>query len=239
MRTTLTASALMLAGVLAGVLAGPAPSAHAQVVFSNLSNNGFFTPFSANTAPGTRFGDSGWLTPPGAAPTTLTEITLGLVVAGGSLAGSTDIVFTFNDGDPSGLVFGPGTTLYSTTISNVALPASPVTGGPAFFNLTIPLPGVVTSGNFNNIGWSVGVENFAYAGQFGFQCSTASGQTAGFYTNNASSFVPGSGWNLFSFGSDPNRGVANFVATVSIPSPGAVGLLGVAALAAARRRRRR
>ena len=38
-------------------------------------------------------------------------MTLGLATIGGDLPGSTDLVFTFNDGDPSGLVFGSGATL--------------------------------------------------------------------------------------------------------------------------------
>ncbi|MBC8109078.1 MAG: hypothetical protein H7Z14_21005, partial [Anaerolineae bacterium] len=180
------------------------------------------------------YGDSGWIGS-GGGPYALTSITLGLIVDGGTVDGSTDIKFTFNDGDPSGLVFGPGTQLYSTTINNVTLPATEF--NPVKIALTIPLPSVLTSGGFNNIGWSIGVQNFNYDGEFGFQCAAASGQLVGFYTNNAS-FYNGTNWSLFSFGADPNTGVANFVATVETPEPGSAMVAAIAGVTLIARRRR-
>lgn len=227
----------------AAIAAASVPAAFAQisdpdVVFENSFNNGFFTPFDASTSPGVRYGDSGWLSNPTDDTFKLTEITLGLMVFGGASgapAGTTDISFTFNDGDPSGLVFGPGTALFSTTVLGVVLPeAAPNTAVP--FSLTIPLPSIETSGGFNNIGWGVGVEGFSYDGSFGFQASTASGQSTGFFTANAS-FFSGSSWSLFSFGGDPETGVANFVAEIRIPTPASVALLIAASPAVLRRSR--
>lgn len=230
-------NALIVRAAIVGAVAALAGVASAQpVVFQNIRDNGYFTPFSSTFASGIRYGDSGWLTGPGNPGVGLYDITLGLAVVGSTLgAGTTDITFTFNDGDPSGQVFGPGSTLYSTTITNVTLPDS--NDGVAFFDLTIPLPGVVTSGGFNNIGWSIGVSNFNYSGSFGFQVSSAIGQQVGFYTSNAS-FYNGASWSLFSFGPDPVYGVANYVATVrQVPAPAAAGVLGLGVLAARRRRR--
>jgi hypothetical protein len=194
---------------MAGVLAAGSASAQ-SVVFNALSNNGFFTPFSSTNAGIVKYGDSGWLGF-GQPPQYLTSITLRLATFGSETPGTTDLIFTLNDGDPSGLLFGPGTQLYTTTIVGVELPAA--SGDPTYFDVTIPLPGVVTSGGFNNVGWSVGVSNYIYAGLFGFQCSSTLGQVAGFYTNNAS-FNDGSGWSLFSFGPDPVTGVANFAVQI-------------------------
>lgn len=218
-------------------LVASAGLANAQVVFQNSNDNGLFTPFSSTTPAGTRFGDSGWIGSGSDAPVALNNITLGLVVIGGTGAGTTNLTFTFNDGDPSGLVFGPGTTLYSTTVSNVALPDA--SSGPVLFNLTIPLLGTTTSGGFNNIGWSVGVSNFSFDGQFGFQCASSVSQSVGFYTNNASQYNPTtSSWSLFSFGANPTFGVANFVATVTVPAPASAVALGLGGVLACRRRRR-
>lgn len=218
-------------GLAAAALTSVSAMAGTTVVFDNFNNNGFFTPFNASTSPNIRYGDGGWLgnTQPSF---TLTRMVLGLVASNGSGAGSTDITFTFNDGDPSGQVFGSGAALWSTTIPNVQLPGG---AGPQFFSLEIDLPEIVTLGGFNNIGWSVGVSNFDYDGEFGFQASAANGQNLGFYTNNAS-FYNGSSWSLFSFGSNPNTGVANFVATIYTPEPTSAALLSLLALAAGRRR---
>lgn len=218
------------AGVLA--LSG---SAFGQVVFQNIQDNGFFTPFNSSTPSSVRYGDSGWFGSGSDAPVALNSITLGMAVFGGNSTGLTDLTFTFNDGDPSGLIFGTGAQLYSVTVSNVFLPAS--IAGPAFFNVTIPLPGVSTTGGYNNVGWSVGVSNFSYSGSMGFQCSSGFGQTVGFYTNLASSYN-GSSWSLFDFSPNPfPNQYANFVATITTPAPGAAGLLGLAGLVAMRRRR--
>ncbi|MBC8107486.1 MAG: hypothetical protein H7Z14_12915, partial [Anaerolineae bacterium] len=73
-------------------------SARADVVFQATNNNGFFTPFSSSTPAGVKYGDSGWIGS-GGGPYALTSITLGLIVDGGTVDGSTDIKFTFNDGD--------------------------------------------------------------------------------------------------------------------------------------------
>ncbi len=222
---------------LAIVCAAAAPAvASVTPVFQNVFNNGTFTPFNSSTSSSVRYGDSGWFGNGSSAPAQLCDITLGLAMFGSTRNGTTDITFTFNDGDPSGLVFGSGATLYSTTIFNVALPDASESSGPATFNLTIPLPGVVTGGGFNNIGWSIGVSNFDSDGSLGFQCSNGFAQPLGFYTNNAA-FNSGSGWSLFSFGPDPIFGVANFVATVTVPAPASFGLIGVAAVAGLRRRR--
>jgi hypothetical protein len=213
-----------------------AGSANATVVFQNTFDNGYFTPFSASTPSTVRYGDSGWFGSGSDAPIGLTSITLGFAVAGSTREGSTDLAFSFHDGDPSGLVYGTSATLFSTTIP-VTLPDASELGGPVFFSVTIPLTGVTTLGGFNNVGWSVSVSNFDSDGQFGFQCSSAFGQTAGYYTNNASRYN-GSNWSLFSFGSGA-FGVANFVAEIqAVPAPGAVAAFAALGLAAGRRRRR-
>jgi hypothetical protein len=183
----------------------------AEVVWQAIPDNGFFTPFNAGNASVVRYGNGGWLGGPDSPPVRLESITLELVVFASMTPGTTDIVFTFNDGDPSGLVFGSGKPLYSTTITGVKLPASP--GQEATFQLEIPLPTVMTAGGFNNVGWSVGLRNFDYAGQFGFAASSCKGQITGFYTNNAS-FFDGSQWSLFAFGQDPCSEIANFAATI-------------------------
>ncbi len=203
-----------------------------QIVFQNNNDLGWFTPFNSSTAAGTRYGDAGWLGGPGAAPVFMTGIRMQLATFGGSPAGSTDITFRFHDGDPAGQFFGPGTVLYSTTITGVTLPAS-AAGTPSYFDLYVPLPLVATAGNFNNVGWSIGVENFSYGGSMGFGVASASAQIVGFSTFNASTF-DGTSWSLFSFG-----GPANYVVEMTgVPTPGAAALLAVGGLAAARRRRR-
>lgn len=190
-----------------------AGSASAQVVFEAVHDNGFFTPFNSANASTVIYGDGGWIGTGSDAPATLGSITLGLAVYNSTSAGTTDIVFTFNDGDPSGLVFGSGATLYSTTIHGVTLPAT----GPAaqqYLTLTIPLPNVQTLGGYNDIGWSVALANYNYAGDFGFQVASCAGQLVGFYTNNAS-FYDGSAWSLFSFGQGC-FGVGDLVATIEL-----------------------
>lgn len=213
--------------------AAPSPEAGAAVVFQNSFDNGFFTPFNAGNAGVVKYGDGGWLSGFTSDTYTLTKITMGLATFGGTFNGGATLHFTLNDGDPSGLVFGPGTQLYATS-----LPIS-LGAGTNFFDVEVPLPNVVTSGGFNNIGWSISVSDYQYDGQFGVQCSSAFGQFTGFYTNNAS-FYNGSSWSLFSFGGDPITGVANYVATIEgfiTPAPGAVVFAGIAAAGALRRRR--
>lgn len=222
-----------LAAAVGGVIALGASVSSGAIVFDAQNSGGFFTPFNSGNASTVKYGDGGWLSGSGPDTYTLTSITLRLATFGGNgiTGGTTDLNFTFNDGDPSGLVFGPGTTLYSTTVTGLSLPANP-SGFATFFDVTIPLPNVVTSGGFNNIGWSMGLSNYNYDGQFGVQ--TSGFQAVGFFTSNAS-FFNGSSWSLFSFG-----GPANFAAEISgfvTPAPGAVGLMGVAGLVAARRRR--
>lgn len=210
-------------------------SASATTVFQNTFDNGYFTPFNSTTSSAVRYADSGWFGFGSDSPVGLQSITLGLAVTNSSRAGSTDLAFTFNDGDPAHLDFGSGVELYSSTV-HINLPDTSEAGGPAFFTVTIPLPGVVTGGGFNNVGWSVGVSNFDSDGSFGFQCSSAFGQNLGFYTNNAA-FFNGSSWSQFSFGGGA-FGVANFVAEINaVPAPAAA--LPLAGLAIAGRRRRR
>ncbi|MEM1329912.1 MAG: hypothetical protein AAGG07_05070 [Planctomycetota bacterium] len=228
---------MMIRSALAvAALAVTAP-AHAQVVFQNANDNGVFLPFSSSTAAGTIYADSGWLS--GTLPPvtfSLGNITMGM--AGNSNnAGTVDLRFTFNDGSPSGLVFGSGNELFATTLNDVAIPAAGEEGI-ALFDLSIDLPSIETLGGFNNVGWSVEVIDMDYDGDFGFQVASAGAQSVGFFTNNATFFDPNAGsWSQFAFGSDPNTGVANFVATISVPAPGAAALLGLAGIAARRRRR--
>lgn len=220
-----------------------AGTAHAEVLFQNTNDNGFLAPFGAGTPSSVRYGDGGWLSPFTTDRYELTSIQLQMCVVGSTRAGSTDITFTLNDGDPSGLVFGTGATLFSTTVTEIFLPAAGEPNAVAPVVVTIALPNVLTAGGFNNIGFSVGVENFDSDGTFGFFCASANAQQAGFYTSNAST-SNGQSWSLFSFGPDPVFGVANYVATIEghvVPAPGALGLLALALIVAfpARRSGRR
>ncbi len=210
------AQRLSVALLAASIATCVASTASAQVVFDAQNDNGFFTPFNAGNAGTVIYGDGGWIGSGSDDPAALGRITLGLAVFNSETPGTTDIIFTFNDGDPSGLVFGSGATLYSTVIRGVKLPA-PGLNTVDYLSLTIPLPAVMTAGGFNNVGWSVALENYDFAGDFGFQVSSCAGQWVGFYTNNAS-FFDGSSWSLFSFG--PNcSGVANFVAAIELAVP--------------------
>lgn len=225
-----------MSAAVAAVLAAVGTASAQPVVFKANPNSGFFTPFNTGNASTVKYADSGWFGSGGDLPVGLFDITLGLAAFGSSGGGTTDVVFTFNDGDPARLDFGTGNTLYSTVIRNVSIPSS--AEGAEFFSLTIPLPGVFTTGGFNNVGWSVALQNYNYDGQFGFQTGNAFGQAVGFYTNNAA-FNNGTAWSQFAFGPGLN-GVANFAATIrAVPTPGAIVLPGLFALSAARRRRGR
>jgi len=206
----------LIASVLCAFVSTTSASA-AEVVFQTNGSFGFFTPFNSGNAGVVKYGDSGWLGGPGAAPVRLGSITLGLATFQADRAGTTDIVLTLNDGDPSGLVFGTGAQLYQTVIRGVTLPATPFPQA-EYFTLEVPLPGVWTLGGFNNIGWSVALENFDFDGQFGFQVGACFDQIVGFYTNNASYF-DGSSWSLFSFGDPPCVGIAQFAATITLAPP--------------------
>jgi len=187
-------------------------------VLENFWDNGFFVPFNVGNASTVKYGDSGWLGGPSAVPIELARIDMGFVGFDSPTAGTTDIIVTFNDGDPSRLVFGTGNELYRTTFTGVALPATDP-GEAVGFTLSVPLPGVTTTGGFNNVGWSVGLANYDYGGSFGFQVSKFSSFTTGFPTNNAS-FFNGSSWSLFSFGTDQETQSVNFVASVvAVPKP--------------------
>lgn len=203
---------LFLGSVLAALFALPGALAQ-TAVFDNGNDAGFFAPFNAGNAAVVKYGDGGWLGPgPGAPGVTLSRITLRLATFNSPVPGTTDIEFTLNDGDPSGLIFGTGAVLYSTTITGVDLPAA-VAPDATFFSIDIPLPNIRTNGGFNNVGWSVKCRNFNFQGQFGFQVATCSTQYVGFYTNNAS-FFNGNNWSLFAFGQDPCTQVANYSVTI-------------------------
>ena len=213
------------------------------VVYETGVPTGFFTPFTATTTAGTVYGDSGWIGGGSDAPLTgLNHIYLGLATyspGGQAVAeGKADLVFTLNDGDPSGLVFGTGSTLYSTSLSGVTLPAASGTS-PTYFVLDIPLPGVSLAGGFNNVGWSLGVDKLLYDGSFGFQ-NRGGFNNVGFMTANASQYTPGSGWSLFSFGPAFPADSANLVATLTtgpIPEPASFSLFALGCLAFCLRRR--
>jgi len=108
------------------------------------------------------YGDGGWLTDADQPPVTVTKITLDMATFLSPAPGSTALVFTLNDGDPSGLVLRSGNQLYTVTIPNVSLPAAPF---PAvtYLELTVPLPNVQTLGGYNfAVGRGcTGVANFA------------------------------------------------------------------------------
>jgi hypothetical protein len=207
-----------LAALAAALLAA---AAHAQnVVFATAGDGGFFTPFNAGNAATVKYGDSGWLGGPDSPPVALGSITMQLATFSNgtpAAAGLTDLEITINNGDPSGLVFGPGNVLYSTVLTGVELPATDGTSA-TFFSIDIPLPGVLTAGGFNNVGWSVKCRNFAFAGSFGFQVGTCTGQTVGFFTNNAS-FFNGAGWSLFAFGPDTCTQIAQYAVTILDAAP--------------------
>jgi hypothetical protein len=221
------------------VLAAVAVPASAQtVVFETGANNGFTSDFTSATFPGTRIGDSGWFGFGSDAPVLVTKITIGLAASSfsGTAAGSTDIKVTLNNGDPSGLVFGSGAALYTTTLTNVSLPAL-IPGDVAYFDIEIPVPSVATLGGFNNVGFSVEPQGFSYGGALGMQ-TTGTPNNLGFFTNVASQFnPPGSGqfflgWYTYNFG-----GPANYRFIVEIPEPSMLAPLGMLALAGLRRRR--
>ena len=206
-RTASARISTLLAALVAAL--APASAASAQVVFETGNDNGYFTPFTSANASTVTYGDSGWLgSGPGSPSVPLGRMTLRLATFGGEVPGSTDIEFTLNDGDPSGLVFGSGAVLYSTTIAGVELPAAFGTD-PTYFDVVIPLPRVMTLGNFNNVGWSVKCRNFNYPGSFGFQVGICTSQAFGFYTNNAS-FNNGTSWSLFAFGADICTQIAQY-----------------------------
>lgn len=224
------------------VAALSAAAGASTVVFQNTWDNGIFTPINSSNFASTRLGDSGWVGTGSSPALELEAITLGLAVANfGQLpvgAGSADLIFTFNDGDPSGFVFGSGSQLYSTTIPGVSLPAL-AGGGAAGFSLTIPLPGVVLNPGFNNFGWSVRLANYSYGANFGFQNGTLfSGQLVGSGTWVASE-DDGLGWYTYSFGpfSSADVTAASWVATLTVPGPSAAAAVGLLGLVASRRRR--
>jgi hypothetical protein len=206
-RTASARISTLLAALVAAL--APASAASAQVVFETGNDNGYFAPFNSANAGTVKYGDSGWLgSGPGSPGVPLGRMTLRLATFGGEVPGSTDIEFTLNDGDPSGLVFGSGAVLYSTTIAGVELPAA-FDSNPTYFDVVIQLPRVMTLGNFNNVGWSVKCRNFNYTGSFGFQVGICTSQGFGFYTNNAS-FNNGTSWSLFAFGADSCTQIAQY-----------------------------
>ena len=206
-RTASARISTLLAALVAAL--APASAASAQVVFETGNDNGYFTPFNSANAGTVKYGDSGWLgSGPGSPGVPLGRMTLRLATFGGEVPGSTDIEFTLNDGDPSGLVFGSGAVLYSTPSAGVELPAAFGTD-PTYFDVVIPLPRVMTLGDYNNVGWSVKCRNFNYTGSFGFQVGICTSQAFGFYTNNAS-FNNGTSWSLFAFGANTCTQIAQY-----------------------------
>lgn len=200
--------------IAAACLLGSVAQANAQFPLTFSSNdNGFFTPFNSGNANTVRYGDSVWIDCFANGSFTLSQIDLGLATFNSQTAGTTDIILTITEGDPSGLVFGSGQSLYQITIPGVVLPEAPVEGQPTLFTLSVPLPDVRTLGGCNNVGYSIRLTNFNFAGSFGFQCSTATAQTLGFFTNNAS-FFNGSNWSLFAFGPNPVTQIAQFTMTL-------------------------
>ena len=215
----------LLVAVVAMCLGSSTAGLRADVVWSNSSDNGWFTPInSGNTQ--LIYGDSGWFGGGSDSPVRLANIELGLAVSssGSSSAGTTDIIFRLYDGAPQGIIFGSGDLLLEKRLNGVALPAVSFVE-PNYFSLDVDLGGVQTRGGFNNFGWSLELQNYNFTGNFGFQASTANGQTAGFFTNNAFLFN-GTSWQLFAFGSDPNTGIANFRATLTaVPEPSSMVLV--------------
>lgn len=210
---------------------------HAAVLYDTGAATGFFAPFNASTPAGTKYGDSGWFGGGSDAPAPVGDVQLGLATFSKTPqpAGTVDLVFTFNNGDPSGLVFGNGATIYSTVVTGVTLPATDGVNA-SYFDVVIPTPGAMTTGGFNNVGWSVGVQNFNFGGSFGFQ-NRGNFNSLGFYTNNASQFNPATNsWSLFAFGPNAPADIANFVATVYTPEPASLSALAAATLIARRRR---
>ena len=224
---------VLAAGVL--LAAGTPALAEQYPVFACSHDNGWFTPFDSSTSESVRYGDSGWLSDYTTDTFTLTQIDLHMVTLGGTTNGVTDLVFTFNDGSPSGLVFGSGDAFYSTVLEDVVLPISDADSSYYEFTIEVPLPNVETLGGYNNVGWSIGVQNFDFDGEFGFQCSSTTAQAIGYYTNNACQY-DGSDWSLFAFGSDPTYGVANFSTIIYAPEPGTAMLLALGLLGVLRRR---
>jgi hypothetical protein len=198
--------------------AAAAQSAQAQsIVFQSDPDNGIFTPFNPSNALTVRYGDSGWLGN-NLPPQRLQSITLRMYAGNAVNPGTGTMRFSFHDGDPSGLVFGSGQQLLSTTIPDIAIPAGSEGGFFTSFEVNIPLNGIVTTGGFNNVGWSVGWTAFNYVGDVGFACASANAQPVGFFTNNAS-FNNGTSWSLFAFGPDPVTQVANYSVTITRVDP--------------------
>lgn len=207
-------------------------AASADVLINSGNDLGFFTPFNTANANTVHYGDSWWVGFD-TQPYTLTSVTLHLATFNAPSAGSTDINLTINDGDPSGLVFGSGAPLYTTTFTGVSLPNA--FGAATYFDVTIPLPNITTQLSFNNVGFGISLSNFNFSGDFGFQVASGATQTAGFYTNNAS-FYDGSSWSLFSFGTNPANYSVTFEGT-RVPTPSAASALLLGIAAASRRRR--
>ena len=189
-------------------------------LYENSPDNGIFTPFNADNAANLTYGDSGWIGFGSTPPFALQTITLQMATLNGGADGTADLTFTFNDGDPSGLIFGPGTELLRTTFTALELPGSP--GEVRTFFLTVPLNGLRTSGGYNNFGFSIAFSNVLFDGNIGFFCSTAHGHTTGYYTSNASwrDTSAGGDWGLFAFGPDTDTQIASFTAKIEgYPTP--------------------
>lgn len=210
-------------------------------VFRSGNTTSYFLPFDSSTPAGTKFGDGYWTGNGGDAPLAgINSITLFLAVLNNTndaiLEGSTDLLFTFNNGDPSGLQFGPGNELFATTVAGVTLPLVAAPDTYEVLEVTIPLPGLTLAGGFNNWGFSLGVQNFNYAGVFGFQ-NSGEFNFLGSLTANASEFNPATNaWSLFAFGPSFPADVANFRAVLTVPEPATLGLLAGAGMLMLRRR---
>lgn len=186
----------------------------AQVVFDSGNDSGHLPVFVGSSAESVMVGDSGSLNAGlSRPPVPLGRITLRLSTFSAAIEGTTDIEFKLHDGDPSGLGPGSGDVLYATTLVGVRLESAAFPPDATYFDLSIPLPNVMTRGGANHVGWSVRCRNFRFGGELGFQVGSCASQYAGTGTRKAAWFN-GSIWSQFDFGPDPCNGWAQLSARI-------------------------